>query len=1015
MPHLRDSFIVAKVGIAQCATVLLQQPQLIPTRYHRIAMSEESQKAANTKPPIYLLDSMAFIFRAYHAMQRSRPMSTRTGIPTAATYVFVNMINKLRKDFSPLYLAAVYDVGAPVHRNEMAAQMKDVQKFNIKTQQFETIAYGGYKANRVETPPDLIQQQPYIRRALEAFRIPILYYEGFEADDVIGTLSCKLAALGHHVYVVSSDKDMMQLVNKDVSILNPTKDNLILDPAGVENILGVPPERVIDVMALRGDAIDNIPGAPGIGDKGSVELIQQFGTVEAALDRAAEVKKKTYRESLQNNRDNILLSKELVTIHTSVPIEYSIEAMRTQPVDNAACRELFTELEFTTLLKELAPSVDNTVITYNLKPTAVEIEALLTEARELDPETGKPKGLAIAIFEDARAIAEEVAADPDPEAPEPEPPPAENMSLFAAPPEPAKTAAAPVQDPACRLGFSTSEHSAIEVSLDAPGIKEVLADATLPKDIHDLKAVLRALAPHNVTLAGVRDDIMLLSYLVNPTHGSHTLPDISARTTSRALVHQPSKTNPTDPERLAEAAAAIVRIATAFAPQLAEAGTIQHNIPKDDPTLGGAITADMLVTHATIDPSAAAPLRHVYDTIDLPIVSVLLRMEQDGVRIDPAVLNSMSGRLAIEIDNLAEKIYADSGHRFNINSPKQLGDVLFNKMLLPKPMKYGKGKVVSTAQDVLEELAESHPIAALVIEHRQLQKLKGTYLDALPQLVDAEGRIHTTFNQVGTATGRLSSTNPNLQNIPIRTVVGREIRAAFVAAPGNLLMSADYSQIELRLMAHFSQDPLLLNAYRTNIDIHTLTAAEVFGVDPATMSKEVRARAKAVNFGIVYGISPFGLAAQLNIPQSEAKQYIETYFERYAGVRRFIDETLETVRRDGAVRTMFGRIRPIPDIQSRNPNMRGFAERTAVNTPLQGTAADLIKIAMIKIDAAITARKLRSRMTLQVHDELLFDVVPAEVEDLQQLVKHEMENVAEFSIPIVADVGVGNNWRDIKG
>ncbi len=322
---------------------------------------------------------MAFIFRAYHAMQRSRPMSTRTGIPTAATYVFVNMINKLRKDFQPEYLAAVYDVGAPVHRNEMAAQLKDVKKFNIKTQQFEIIEYGGYKANRTETPPDLIQQQPYIRRALEAFRIPILYYEGFEADDVIGTLSCKLAALGHHVYVVSSDKDMMQLVNDDVSILNPTKDNLILDPAGVEAALGVPPERVIDVMALRGDSIDNIPGAPGIGDKGSVELIQQFGTVEAAIDAATAtpdaIKRKTYRESLANNRDNILLSKELVTIHTSVPIEYTLDAMRTQAPDLAACRDLFSELEFTTLLKELAPAPDNTVITYELKPTASSDQA----------------------------------------------------------------------------------------------------------------------------------------------------------------------------------------------------------------------------------------------------------------------------------------------------------------------------------------------------------------------------------------------------------------------------------------------------------------------------------------------------------------------------------------------------------------------------------------------------------------------------------------------------------------
>jgi DNA polymerase-1 len=982
--------------------------------------------ADEAKPPIYLLDSMAFIFRAYHAMQRQRPMSTRTGIPTAATYVFVNMINKLRKDFSPQYLAAVYDVGAPLHRNELATQMKDVKKFNIKTQQFETIEYGGYKANRTETPPDLIQQQPYIRRALEAFRIPILYYEGFEADDVIGTLSGKLAALGHKVYVVSSDKDMMQLVNKDVSILNPTKDNLILDSAGVEAALGVPPERVIDVMALRGDSIDNIPGAPGIGDKGSVELIQQFGTVEAALDRADEVKRKTYRESLQNNRDNILLSKELVTIHTEVPIDYSLDAMRTQPPDVAACRALFSELEFTTLLKELAPAVDNTAINFNLKPTAKDVAQLLKEAREEGKRVegrGKSelKGLAIAIFEDARAIAAEVAAEASDEGVEPEPPPAENMSLFAVPEpvavSPAPSASSPAEDSARRLGLSVSGASALEVSLDLPGVKEALADETLPKDVHDLKAILRALAPHNVSLASVRNDVMLLSYLVNPTHASHTLPDIAARTTSRALVHQVTKLNPADPNRLPEAAAAIVRLADMLQAQIAESGPVEHNIPADDPVLGGAVTREMLFAApaaAVANPTGTSPLIHVYETIDLPLVSVLLRMEQAGVRIDPGFLREMSTRLAVEIDNLAERIYSDSGHRFNINSPKQLGDVLFNKMLLPKPMKYGKGKVVSTAQDVLEELAENYPIAALVIEHRQLQKLKSTYLDQLPALADSEGRIHTTFNQVGTATGRLSSTNPNLQNIPVRTAIGREIRAAFIAAPGNVLMSADYSQIELRLMAHFSQDPLLLDAYRTGKDIHTLTASEVFGVDAATMDKETRNRAKAVNFGIVYGISPFGLAAQLGIDQRTAKQYIETYFERYAGVQRFIEETLETVRREQAVRTAFGRVRPIPDIQSRNPNMRGFAERTAVNTPLQGTAADLIKLAMLKIDQVIRDRKMKSRMTLQVHDELLFDVVPEESDELEAMVKQEMEHVAGFSVPIVAEVGIGQNWRDIK-
>jgi DNA polymerase-1 len=991
VPHLRDCLIVAKVDIRGPRTPNSFH-SLNPTEYHQINMANS---APTEKPPIYLLDSMAFIFRAYHAMQRQRPMSTRTGIPTAATYVFVNMINKLRKDFSPHYLAAIYDLSGPVFRDERAREMKAVKKFNIKTQQFEQIDYLGYKANRTEMPADLAQQLPFIRRALEAFRIPILSYEGFEADDVIGTLSCKLSALGHKVFVVSSDKDMMQLVNDDVVILNPTKDNLILDRAGVEAALGVPPERVIDVMALRGDAIDNIPGAPGIGDKGSIELIQQFGTVEAALDRADEVKRKTYRESLQNNRDNILLSKELVTIHTGVPIEYDIDDMRTQPVDNAACRELFSELEFTTLLKELAPSVDNTPLAYNMSPTPAQIAELLADARTTNAE-GELKGLTLAVFEDARALSEEVCADPsnEPEA-EPEPPPAETMSLFAtSEPTPASSSCPlPATPYTLHFGLTTSDTSAMVVPLDAPGLREALADPTLPKHVHDLKAVLRALAthaspPHALTLAGVRDDVMLYSYLINPTHGSHILPDVTARFTSRALAHA-SKT-PTQQEianLLPEAANAVHRLSSTLREQI-----------------------------------ESAQLTHIYETMDLPLVSVLLRMEQAGVRIDSAVLGDMSNRLAVEIDNLAERIYTQAGatmgsesaHRFNINSPKQLGDVLFNKMLLPKPMKYGKGKVVSTAQDVLEELAEHHPVAALVLEYRQLSKLKSTYLDSLPQLTDAEGRVHTTFNQVGTATGRLSSTNPNLQNIPVRTALGREIRAAFIPAPGNLLMSADYSQIELRLMAHFSQDPLLLDAYRTGKDIHTLTASEVFGVDAATMDKETRARAKAVNFGIVYGISPFGLAAQLNIDQKTAKTYIETYFDRYKGVQRFIEETLETVRREQAVKTHFGRIRPIPDIQSRNPNMRGFAERTAVNTPLQGTAADLIKLAMLKIDAAITQRHLKSRMTLQVHDELLFDVVPAEADELQSLVKYEMEHVADFSIPIVAEVGIGPNWRDIK-
>ncbi|WP_415199021.1 DNA polymerase I [Silvibacterium sp.] len=909
---------------------------------------------------------MSFIFRAYHAMQRQRPMSTRTGVPTAATYVFVNMINKLRKDFGPEYFAAVFDLSGPVFRDERAKTMTTVRKFNIKTQQFDEVEYGGYKANRTEMPADLAQQLPYIRRALEAFHIPIVSAEGFEADDVIGTLSRKAAEAGHPVYVVSNDKDMLQLVTDRVKILNPAKDNLVLDREKVVETLGVPPEQVIDVMALRGDSIDNIPGAPGIGDKGSVELIQQFGSVEAALDRASEVKRKTYRESLENNRDTVMLSKELVTIHCSVPIELDLEKMRTTEPDVAACRELFTELEFTTMLKELAPAVTTQVYEHLLEPTPEQFATFEKAARA--------GGFALAVGASALESASEQVSEQETEAIEEREPVYKTMSLLdlveQAEKDQAEQQGNTLEPAKHKVAVAAGAEAALLVELDA--MKALLEDESISKRVHDLKGALRTLEAHGVTLRGAQDDLMLYSYLVNPTHTTHRLSDVAARFSTTPL-------REAGEHELTEAAHAIYALTP----------TLREDVQSLEE-------------------------RRLYETIDLPLVPILLGMEKAGVRIDSALLNRMGETLSTEMQRVGEDIYAQSGHRFNINSPKQLGDVLFNKMNLPKPLKYGKGKVVSTAQDVLEELAEHNAVPRLVLEYRQLAKLKSNYVDSLPLLADAEGRVHTTFNQVGTATGRLSSTNPNLQNIPVRTELGREIRAAFIAAPGNRLLSADYSQIELRLMAHFSADPLLVEAYRTDKDIHTLTASEVFGVPAESMSKETRNRAKAVNFGIVYGISPFGLAAQLGIEQNEARLYIETYFERYKGVRAFIDSLLESTRAEQRVRTIFGRVRPIPDIQSRNGNLRGFAERTAVNTPLQGTAADLIKLAMIRIDAELATRKLATRMILQVHDELLFDVPEAEVIEVEQLVKHEMEHVIELSVPLVAEVGIGANWRDLK-
>ena len=925
------------------------------------------------KKPVFLLDAMSFIFRAYHAMQRQRPMSTRSGVPTAATFVFVNMINKLRRDFQPEYFAAVFDVSGAVFRDARSRSIETVRKWNIKTQTFDEIGYEGYKANRTEMPPDLAQQLPFIRRSLEAFRIPILQLEGFEADDVIGTLARQAAEQGHDVFVVSNDKDMLQLVTGQIKVLNPVKDNLILNREKVVEVLGVAPEQVIDVMALRGDSIDNIPGAPGIGDKGSVELIQQFGSVEAVLEHASEVKRKTYRESLQNNREMVLLSKELVTIHCEVPVPLNLDDMLTQAPDVSACRALFNELEFTTMLKELAPDEQEMPLSVMVDPSPEEVTRFVGLARG--------QGFALAFDTTLLEVAAEQVAEAEGEAIEEEEPELKTMSLFARPDAPPPAAAAPAS---LRIAVSAEAGRVLVFCLEAgvcegpflEALRELLADEHTPKSVHDLKAVLRIFGSHGVShglqLAGPVDDVMLYSYLINPTHTTHYLGDVAARFTNRAL--------PGAGDDLLPASA--------------------HAIHSLAPLLKGDVKT--LGTD------------QVYHDIDRPLVPVLLRMEEAGVRIDRAVLSTMADRLTVEMHKVSEQIFEGSGHRFNINSPKQLGDVLFNKMHLPKPMKYGKGKVVSTAVDVLEELAEHNEVPRQVLQYRQLAKLKSNYVDSLPLLADAEGRVHTTFNQVGTATGRLSSTNPNLQNIPVKTELGREIRAAFIAAAGNVLISADYSQIELRLMAHYSEDPLLVHAFAEGQDIHTLTASEVFGIAPEAMDKQTRDRAKAVNFGIVYGISPFGLAAQLGIEQNVARLYIETYFARYSGVRRYIDRLLEETRTEQKVRTLFGRVRPIPDMQSRNANLRGFAERTAVNTPLQGTAADLIKIAMIRIDRRLREEKFSTKMTLQVHDELLFDVPEKEVEQIKQLVQHEMETVIELKVPVVADCGVGLNWRDLQ-
>jgi len=850
---------------------------------------------------LFLIDSFGFIFRAYHARARSGapPMRTSTGFSTEAVYIFNNMLRKLAKQYEPPYIAAVFESTEPTHRLE---------------------EFPEYKANRAETPPDLLEQIPFVRRALDAMRIPVLEYPGYEADDVIGAIARRAEKQGFDVVIVSSDKDMLQLVDDRVSMLNPAKDDELYDPEKVKAFMGVRPDQVADLLALKGDAVDNIPGAPGIGDKGAKELLERFGDVETAIARAAEVERKMYRESLQNHAEQIRMSKRLATLATDIPIEFDIESVKARPADVALVKALYKELEFHSLLKELGPSEDTRARDY----------AVIADAAALHLWMGASRGAPVAVAIASSRVGE-FAMD------------------------------------SVGLAFRPGEARAVTAE-NIAALKPWLEDAGAVKVACDVKSALLALRRMGIEGRGFEHDVMLYAFLLDADPSGCGLEEQARRRFDLKLAASPE----------------------------------QH----------ADITLELFGQLAPAVESR--DMRKLYADIELPLARVLAGMESAGIRIDSAELNRLSALMERDIARLTTEIHALAGRPFNIASPQQLGRVLFEELRLPPPGRQGKGKAISTAADVLEELAAEHEIVRKVLEYRQLTKLKGTYVDALPELMDAGGRLHTSFNQTGAATGRLSSSNPNLQNIPIRTELGREIRAAFVPREGWKLLVADYSQIELRLLAHMSGDPLLVQAFRDGEDIHTMTAAEVLGVPPMMVTPEARRNAKAVNFGIVYGISAFGLAAQLGITRGEAEKYIRNYFTRYAGVRQFIDATIAEVRQSGVAKTLFGRERPIPDLDSRNPSARGFAERTAVNTPLQGTAADLIKLAMVRIAADLEAAGHKSAMLLQVHDELVFECPPEELPELSALVKRQMEGAAELSVPLLVDIGVGENWRDAK-
>ena len=884
------------------------------------------------KKRLFLVDAMGYIFRAFFApMDR---LQTSAGVPTKVPYLFATMMRRLleNKDRRPDYLAVVFDHSAPTFRDKLFAE---------------------YKAQRPPMPDDLSIQIPFVRRYCAAMHLPILEYPGYEADDVIGTLARLATSDGNskdlEVFIVTSDKDLRQLVTKDVTILDPTKNDLLIDEKKVEELMGVPPSKVADVMALMGDSIDNIPGArnpndkpapgerrkAGIGDVGARQLIQQFGSVEEALKRAGEVKRAGYREALQNCAEFVLLSKQLATIPTDAPVPLDLDLMKMGPPDTEALRELYSELGFTSLLRDLAPLTDDRKTDYL--------------RLEMPGDTGKFLGTVKRGQETAAWLA---------------------LDAQEADEEGFGTRVLGVELSTKIASARISENDAQDQALAALG--DWLADPKKPKVVHDPKLfhllAAKHIASHADGVAGIRHATMLYSYLLRPTTAKHEFAEVVLRHLNRTLSGAPG-----------ERADFLLRLAPVLREEVEKLGLLE-----------------------------------VYEKIDLPLAPVLARMEAAGVRVDPAELDRISTKTTEEIARIEKSIFELVGFEFNVGSPQQLAEVLFDKLNLQPPRR-SRAKSRSTAADVLEELATEHALPKKVIEFRELTKLKSNYADVLPRLIHpGSGRLHTRFSQTGAVTGRLSSSNPNLQNIPIRTELGREIRAAFIAAPGSLLLSADYSQIELRILAHLSEDPVLVEAFRRGEDIHSRTAQEVFDIAPFAQTREHRRVAKVINFGVIYGLSAFGLAQQLDIDQKEAARFIAKYFERYRGVKEFLDGQIAETRKSGITKTLFGRIRPIPEINSPQPNLRNFAERTAMNTPMQGAAADLIKLAMIELDRRLPKEKFKSRMILQVHDELLFEGPETEIPKLTKLAKEVMEGVHQFRVPIVADTKVGHNWRDMK-
>jgi DNA polymerase-1 len=884
------------------------------------------------KKRFFIIDGNSYIYRAFYAI---RNLSTSTGLPSNAVFGFANMLLKVIKEQNPDLLAIAFDPKGPTRRH---TEFKE------------------YKAHRPPMPRDLIPQIPYIHKLVEAFRIPVFVCDGQEADDVIATLALKGVEAENEVIIVTGDKDILQLVRPGVSVYDSLKE-VTYGSAEVVERFGVPPDKVVEIMGLMGDAADNIPGVPGIGEKTAQALIKEYGSIENVLANAHRITKPKLKQSLLEHADLARLSRDLAVLHTDVPLAIDLEQLVIKPPDDHALLAIFRELELTSLLKYVTRSTDKDAI-YKTVLTDEELNDLLALL------SGGP----------------EISLD------------TETTSLD------------PMQAELVGLSFSVEPHTAYYLPLGhaydgAPAqlerahalakLKPLLEDPQIRKIGQNLKYDILVLRHAGLEVRGVSFDTMIASYLLNPSKSSHGLDALALeylnyKTMTYAEVTGSGKK---------QVAFSAVDIATAT----------RYSGEDADIALRLKRILEPMLRDQGLDP--------LFHDLEMKLMEVLVDMEFAGIKIDARLLEAMSRKLEKDTADIVDSIYGLAGAEFNINSPKQLADILFVKLGLTPVKKTKTG--FSTDVDVLEELAHVHPLPAEILKYRTLAKLKSTYVDALPAMINPRtGRLHTSLNQTVTATGRLSSSEPNLQNIPIRTEVGREIRKAFIAENGHSLLSADYSQIELRVLAHMSGDEGLIRTFIEDQDIHTRTASEIFGLPQDEISSEMRRKAKAVNFGIIYGISAFGLAQDIGVSNAEAKRYIDSYFDRYPKVRSFIDTTITRAKEIGYVTTLMGRKRFIPELTSSSAPVRNFGERMAVNTPIQGTAADLIKLAMIKIHSILGARKARSRMILQVHDELIFEVPENEIEMLKKLVKEQMEGVLELAVPIKVDMGVGKNWDE---